>query len=312
MPFLESSEHRRVPPGMGGLTQDFMRQLSLLLASPEAERILTKGRPFADAAGTSYKSYIGANLRSGRVTAVKAYFTYYAPLSRSDIERLTPEDASEFLEYYKDLHKIDDIQAGGSGVTFAVKRGSDGCLACGIYYRVISEEVAGAFENLPEYSSLRAVAPSAIGRTGVYFARVGNQRKVETRYLYYFDDPRTIKVIGGLLGWDRAEAPSVEYCVGRTESSYRKCNLLGDYSRVLARVTSEPGWRAVTSLLAFSRSTLGLTGFCPGRYADRSCVSIYLLDLRGFEATGKIRTVEGLYSGDLSRNCAEWTRDSHG
>lgn len=84
-----------------------------------------------------FLSYVGVNFTRNSLKNYKFYFSFYKPLSTSEIERLLPvENRGRFEEFYARWHPTHHYSAMHRGVTFAVKVDALGALTFYYHLRV--------------------------------------------------------------------------------------------------------------------------------------------------------------------------------
>lgn len=238
----------------------------------------------------NYRSWIGLNFDGSDLYSVKFYYTWYRPLTKSEIKRLLFFGSSD--DYNHDYKKVSldnalKVEEAGSGFTFVLKLDINQNPTYGYYFKQVFDK-SDLFFNLPETKLFLKKGGDInqldrVKNFGMFYS----PKKVQRQKNYYYIDHQLYKSIIASEFGDPiiSTAPVIEYAVGdghRQQSanklSKRKVVVYGDFDRLTHHYMQR--WNEICYFTQ-SVSGAGYQIFCPGIYGDKKCKSIYVYFPKG-------------------------------
>lgn len=227
-----------------------------------------------------FLTYVGLNFTETEIRNFKLYFSFFKPLSDSEIETLLPvADRGRFDEMYARWHPSKNYATVHRGTTFALKVGADGALTH--YYHL---RVKGAPLGPPERLAL--AASDVDNHHGVCEEFTGGAAHLK-RY-YYCRDPRTIAAslahagFGDLLD----QVPAIEWLEYIESEGRDKADWVTSSRDLIAALVQDRGPPRLDSALAKICLDCGFDLFAPGSARDGSDHAIYFVSPEGHARGG--------------------------
>lgn len=238
----------------------------------------------------NYRSWIGLNFDGSDLYSVKFYYTWYRPLTKSEIKRLLFFGSSD--DYNHDYKKVSldnvlNVNEAGSGFTFVLKLDINQNPTYGYYFKQVFDK-SDLFFNLPETKLFLRRGGNLTDinfvKNQALFYRPNGEKN--SKNYYYIQNPLFKSIIANLFKEPLiATAPIIEYAVGdghrrlsNNELSKKKVVLIGDRGKLAAHYINI--WKDIDN---YSRGFLdkGFQVLCPGTYADHDARSFYVFDFNG-------------------------------
>lgn len=252
-----------------------------------------------------YKSYFGLNIKDGKLSSLKIYFTWYRELTKQEIETLLLYGTdTDFYENYQKRSNHFNIKEGGSGYTFSLKYNPNSKLPVFGYYYKINVDDGDEFYSLTEtieYQKLYNKVPEFDQQKMIYNEFDFNNHKIENRSLYYIKDNLYKDILAKKFNEPFvSKANEIEFCTGLKSngSTYRKAILIIDLPEFKRTYSKTPHGSNISDFLENMKCFSSLTPICPGLYQPDNAESIYLINVSDFSNL-KIRTVEEFLKNNI-------------